>query len=69
MKLKSINDAEAFVTVSGKIAIAQHSFELGKIVHVYLTLDQFRQLQKWVDENEQQVMEAWNDGVDDETEA
>jgi hypothetical protein len=63
MKLKEIDAVEVGITVYGKIILRQTTSEEN---FVYLTLDQFRSIQKWVDENIGAITYLWNDGVVDE---
>lgn len=63
MKLKEIDAVEVDITVYGKIILRQTTSEEN---FVYLTLDQFRSIQKWVDESIGAITYLWNDGVVDE---
>lgn len=63
MKLKEIDAVEVGITVYGKIILRQTTSEEN---FVYLTLDQFRSIQKWVDESIGAITYLWNDGVVDE---
>lgn len=65
MLFKETKSLHIDYVANGHISISQHSIEFGKIVDVYLTIDQFRQIQKWVDKNEVEISEAWNNGVED----
>jgi hypothetical protein len=69
MKFKDVEGFRVYPTQGGKIAIVQKSFEFGKDVHVFLTLEQFSNLQRWVLNNSCEIDDLWNDGVDDDTEA
>lgn len=69
MKFKSAEGFTVFLNKEGKIAIEQESFEFGKTVHVYLTLDQFYAIGHWVLENKDDIELVWNDGVEDDSEA
>lgn len=64
MEFKGTEGVVVYLTQSGKIAIQQDNYELGKQVAIYMTLHQFRHLQNWVNLNEGEINEAWNDGVD-----
>lgn len=69
MELKGVEAVEVFMTVGGKIGIRQDSFEFGEPVCVFVTLEQFRLIEKWVLKNEVEIDEAWNFGVEDDSEA
>jgi hypothetical protein len=66
MKHKNVEGFHLYMTQEGKIAIEQDSFEFGKHVHVYLTYDQFCQIENWVFKNRDAIVLAWNEGVEDE---
>lgn len=63
MKLKEIDAVEVDITVYGKIVLTQTT---GEENFVYLTLDQFRAIQKWVDESIGAISYLWNNGIVDE---
>ena len=65
MKFKNVEGFEVYLSQEGKITIVQDSFEFGKEVRVFLTLEQFRQIQQWVNGNQIDIEEAWNEGVED----
>jgi hypothetical protein len=69
MKFKDVEGFYVYHTQSGKIAIRQNSFEFGKDVDVYLTLEQFKNLERWVTRNECEIDELWNGGVEYDSEA
>ena len=69
MELKGVEAVEVFMTVRGKIGIRQDSIEFGEPVCVFVTLEQFRIIEKWVLKNEVDIYEAWNFGVEDDSEA
>lgn len=69
MKFKSIEGFSVFINTEGKIAIEQESFEFGKTVCVFLTLDQFDALSNWVFVNKDEIDLVWNDGVEDDPQA
>lgn len=69
MEIKGTNSLHVSQTLSGKICLEQWSDDYAEPVFVYFTLEQFRRIQRWVDENEVEIDEAWNGGVEDETEA
>lgn len=49
----------------GEICIDQWDDYRNEPVTIVITLDQFRVLQRWVDKNEVEIVQAWNSGVDD----
>ena len=61
MMLRDIYGVEIALTFGGKIVFEQIIND--KNQKIYLTLDQFRLLQKWVDKNEKEILETWNDGI------
>jgi hypothetical protein len=65
MKLKAISAASVSFTQDGRIAIEQWGDTYNEPVFVYLTLDQFRNIQQWVDDHQPDIEAAWNNGVDD----
>lgn len=65
MQLKETTSADVSITPYGTIAIQQWDNAINEPVFVYLTLEQFRGIQRWVDNNEQNIVAAWNGGVDD----
>lgn len=69
MQFKGIESLNVEYTKAGKICIEQLDQLTNEIVFVYLTLDQFKVIEKWVDTNYLEILEAWNDGVEDEAEA
>jgi hypothetical protein len=69
MKFKDVEGFFVYLTQGGKIAIRQNSFEFGKDVHVFLTLDQFSKLETWVLRNQDEIECLWNDGVEDDPKA
>lgn len=66
IKLKSIEAVEFFIAESGKIGIKQDSFVHGKSVEVFITLEQFVHLQLMVNDFKEDIIAAWNEGVDNE---
>lgn len=52
------------VTESGKICIEQWDETINEPVFVYITLEQFRAIEKWVAENYLDIAGAWNGGVE-----
>jgi hypothetical protein len=69
MKLKSIEGFSVFINKEGKIGIEQESYEFGKPVHVYFTIEQFDGLSNWVWKNKDDIELVWNNGVEDDSEA
>ena len=51
------------MTDSGKICLEQLDDTIGEPAFVYLTLEQFRAVEKWVADNYLDIAEAWNSGV------
>ena len=68
MILKEVEGLYVDQTYEGKIVLEQDSQYFGEPVHIYITLDQFRSLKKWVEEHELEIDAAWNGGVEDEVE-
>ena len=66
IKLKSIEAVEFFITKGGKIGIKQDSFVHGKSVEIYITLEQYEHLQLMVKDFKGDIIDAWNEGVDNE---
>ena len=71
--IKGVASVNVDVTDSGKICIEQYDELIGEPVFVYLTLEQFRIIEKWVTSNYLDIANAWNDGIeveaDDDSEA
>jgi len=71
--IKGVTSVNVDVIDSGKICIEQYDETIGEQVFVYLTLEQFRIIGRWVDKNYLDIAYAWNDGVemeaDDDSEA
>lgn len=65
MELKGIEAVEVFTTVGGKIGIKQDSIEFGEPVCVFITLDQFAEIENWVFRNKDEIDSAWNNGVEE----
>ena len=66
MRFKSIDGAQIYITVEGKICIQQYSFEFGKDVFIYLTFNQFIDVAGWAVDNKNEIEELWNDGIGDD---
>lgn len=66
MQIKGTESIHVSFTAAGKIAIEQWSSEHGEPVCIYITLDQFKEIDRWADENYLEILEAWNGGVEDE---
>ena len=62
--IKGVTPVSVDVTNSGKICIEQYDDIIGEQVFVYLTLDQFRIIEKWVTKNYLDIANAWNDGIE-----
>jgi hypothetical protein len=69
MELKGTEAVEVFITVGGKIGIRQDAIEFGEPVCVFITLDQFAAIENWVFKNKDEIDLAWNNGVEDDSEA
>ena len=69
MKFKSIEGFSVFISQEGKIVIEQKSLEFGKPVQVFLTLQQFYGIEHWVYSNKEQIFSAWNEGVENDSQA
>ena len=52
------------ITTDGSIYLEQYSTEFGKLVKVYITLDQFNNLETWVLRNKEEIEIAWNEGIE-----
>lgn len=65
MKLKEANAVNVFLTTVGRIAIEQDSLMYGSLVSVFLTYEQFQLIAEWVENNKDEIMKTWNDGVED----
>lgn len=61
MMLHDVYGVEIALTFGGKIVFEQIINDEDQ--KIYLTLDQFRLLQKWVDKNEKEILETWNDSI------
>lgn len=64
LKLKGTQGVEFYITHGGLIGIKQESFEYGKKVDVYLTLEQFEHLQLMVEDFKDELNDLWNKGVE-----
>ena len=62
--IKGVTSVNVDVIDSGKICIEQYDETIGEQVFVYLTLEQFRIIGRWVDKNYLDIANAWNDGVE-----
>lgn len=65
MQLKATKSADVSYTSHGMIAIEQWDETYNEPVFVYLTVEQFRSIQRWVDHYESDITSVWNSGVDD----
>jgi len=65
MIFKSVDSIELIITTSGKICIRQDSNEDDSDT-VFITLDQFELIGKYILENISNIELAWNDGVENE---
>lgn len=64
LKLKEVQGVEYYITQEGKIAIKQDSFEYGKPVRVFITLEQFEHLVLAVSDFRDEIIEIWNEGIE-----
>jgi len=65
MKLKNVQGIWVFANTEGKIALIEDSPESDKAVGIFLTLEQFGQVQRWVNDNQLEIEKLWNHGVED----
>jgi len=66
MRMKSVDSLEAYITTDGRIALEQKSIELGKYVYIYLTIEQFNSLERWIFNNKDKIESKWNGGMEDD---
>jgi hypothetical protein len=64
MQLKGSDSIYVEYTESGVIAIEQWSHETRCPVTIYITVEQFRNIEKYVREHYLDILAAWNDGVE-----
>lgn len=64
MKLKETKEVTVEITSTGEIVLQQYCQFLDEMVAIYLTLDQFHSIQKWVKIAEPNIEYAWNGGVE-----
>ena len=69
LSFKKVESVVVAINEMGFISLAQNSSRYGEPQGIFLTLDQFRRIQRWVDKNEVEIDQTWNGGVEDETEA
>ena len=67
MELKGIEAVEVFITTNGKIAIRQDCIEYGEPVCIFISKEQFSQIENWVFKNKEEIELAWNDGVQNDS--
>lgn len=65
MIFKYVDNIEVTITSDGKIAISENPNEYDFNV-VYITLDQFELIGKYILENINNIELAWNNGVENE---
>ena len=63
MIFKGSKEIYAGYTDDGLIYLEQYSTEFGKTIRLFITLDQFKLLEKWVTRNECDIDNNWNGGV------
>ena len=59
MRLKETDATNVFITNGGRIGLSQPQ---SKNV-IYLTIEQFKKIQNWVDENTEQIYQHWDEGI------
>lgn len=64
LELKGVEAVSFYLSGDGKIGIKQFSTELMTTVHISITLDQFREFERWVTRNEIDIDDGWNNGVE-----
>ena len=64
LELKGVEAVSFYMCGDGKIGIKQFSTELMTSVNITITLDQFNEFEKWVNRNEFEINEGWNNGVE-----
>lgn len=64
LELKGVEAVSFYMCGDGKIGIKQFSTELMTTIHISITLDQFREFEKWVMRNELEINDGWNNGVE-----
>jgi hypothetical protein len=69
MKIKGSQSVRMGITKAGTIYLEQLCDITLEFNYVYLTLEQFDSLSTWVVENQDDINELWNGGVDDETDS
>lgn len=65
LKLKGTQGVEFYITQGGLLGIKQHSYEYGKYVDVFLTLEQYEHLQLMVEDFRDELNDLWNEGVEE----
>jgi len=66
MIFKSVDNIELIITTNGKISIRQDSNDYDSDT-VFITLDQFELIGKYILENISNIELAWNDGVENDS--
>lgn len=69
MNLKGTKSAHVDFTSEGKIVIEQWSDDFNQPVTIYLTLEQLRAIDNWAFRGKDEIEAAWNDGVENESQA
>lgn len=64
MIFKGSQAIQAGFTEDGLICLEQYSTEFGKSVSIFITLDQFKLIERYVMNWKEDISQAWNDGVE-----
>ena len=67
MKLKQSDYTVLQITEIGKISITQWSEENNDFVSIFLTLDQFHEIDGYIFKNRDEIQLKWNEGVQDDS--
>ena len=67
MKLKEIESTDVIITTNGKIGLRQYCLEHGDAVCLFITLDQFKQIENGIFKNKDEIELLWNVGVEDDS--
>lgn len=67
MELKGIEAATVRISTSGNICIEQYSHSMGAPVEIYLTLQQFNNIETFVFKNRDDIELLWNEGVENDS--
>lgn len=67
MELKGIEAATVRISTSGNICIEQYSHSIGSPVEIYLTPQQFNNIETFVFKNRTDIELLWNEGVENDS--